>query len=71
MFLIQLQHRKGSWLIFKMADEEQVLSSSSNVLEDLHNLVWGPNVKEEVFQRWTQGTDFILLYILVKMKEKM
>lgn len=33
------------------------LSSSglSNELNEIIKLMWGPHVKEDVFQRWTQG----------------
>lgn len=48
-----------------MADEQEVKSESSiDVFQDLDSLVWGPNVKEEVFQRWSQGNVSFLVFIV-------
>lgn len=45
-----------------MADEESKESSSKTTpFEDLFFLVWGPNIKEEVFKRWTQGLFYFLM----------
>ncbi|KXJ12642.1 ubiquitin carboxyl-terminal hydrolase MINDY-3 homolog [Exaiptasia diaphana] len=42
-----------------MADGESKESTSkTNPFEELSFLVWGPNIKEEVFKRWTQGFVF-------------
>ena len=32
-----------------------VAQADATVFEELSFLVWGPNIKEEVFKRWTQG----------------
>ncbi|KAK3736152.1 hypothetical protein QZH41_015545 [Actinostola sp. cb2023] len=39
-------------------NEEHVVKSNASIFEELCFLVWGPNVKEEVFRRWTQGFVF-------------
>jgi len=45
--------------ISKMADEHMVcrVSSFENVGEIL-SLLWGENVKEDIFERWSQGKAF-------------
>lgn len=39
-----------------MADDEDVCRvMSSENFDEVLNLVWGTNVKEEIFERWSQG----------------
>ena len=49
-----------------MADEQKVcrVSSFENVGEIL-SLLWGENVKEDIFERWSQGKAFSWLVVYI------
>ena len=55
-----------SGFISKMADEQSVcrVSSFENVGEIL-SLLWGENVKEDIFERWSQGKAFKRLVVYI------
>ena len=43
----------------KMADENNVcrVSACENV-DEILSLLWGESIREDIFERWSQGKDF-------------
>lgn len=47
------------WVSSKMADEDDVCRVSAfEKADEVLSLLWGQNVSEDIFERWSQGRDF-------------